>query len=75
MAIPSVGIVAMSAGMAAAADDARMRQLRLLCAQLSGDLTADTIFVLGKDGRLWRDNGGPSCLVQPCAGDPHVLFG
>ena len=29
----------MSAGIAAAADDARMRQLRLLCAQLSGDLT------------------------------------
>ncbi len=29
----------MTAGLASADDDARMKQLRLLCAQLSGDLT------------------------------------
>jgi hypothetical protein len=40
LALLSAGLVlVMTAGLASADDDARMRQLRLLCAQLSGDLT------------------------------------
>ncbi len=39
VALASLGVVIMSASTAAAEDDARMKQLRLLCAQLSGDLT------------------------------------
>ena len=40
LALLSVGVVLVTtAGLASAEDDARMRQLRLLCAQLSGDLT------------------------------------
>jgi hypothetical protein len=39
VALAAVGIVVLSAGIASAQDDARMKQLRLLCARLSGDLT------------------------------------
>jgi len=40
LALLSAGLVlTMTAGLARAEDDARMKQLRLLCAQLSGDLT------------------------------------
>ena len=40
LALLSAGLVlVMTAGLASADDDARMKQLRLLCAQLSGDLT------------------------------------
>ena len=40
LALLSAGLVLfMTAGLASADDDARMKQLRLLCAQLSGDLT------------------------------------
>ena len=40
LALLSAGLVLfITAGLASADDDARMKQLRLLCAQLSGDLT------------------------------------
>jgi hypothetical protein len=38
-ALISVGVVLLTSGLASAQDDARMKQLRLLCVRLSGDLT------------------------------------
>jgi hypothetical protein len=40
LALLAAGVIfAITAGFASAEDDARMKQLRLLCARLSGDLT------------------------------------